>query len=83
MTGTIHHRRLDAAFRGSGALLLLMAGLAVRELLRRVVAEGPAFPGAVAYLCAAVGFLAGCVGAALLVLGAHLLDPVPVSRRWR
>jgi hypothetical protein len=38
--------------------------------------------GASVYPLALVGFIAVCAGAAMLVLGTHLFDDVPLSPRW-
>lgn len=75
-------KRISAlSLRLAGALLVAGACVAARRLV--VLAQGvdpTRVP--IAYLLALLAFGCASVGAALLVYGRHLLDPVPVADRW-
>ncbi len=68
----------NSLIRISGAVLLAIACTVARVLF---AAPDPA-PHVHAYLLALILFVAASAGSAMLVLGGHLLDPVPLSPRW-
>lgn len=66
-------------FAGVGILATAwFAGTVLRSRVGTVSPNGDP----VAYLLAAATFLCGSVGSLLAVLGNHIFDKVPVSRRW-
>jgi hypothetical protein len=67
--------------RFAGAVLLALSYVAAMALRARALG-GPITGDPLAYLLAAVSFMLGSGGAALLVLGRHLFDHVEVARRW-
>lgn len=71
----------DLILRLMGLVLLCLAVLIGRRLF--AVPDAHAKEKPLAYLLAAAGMASACGGAALTVIGRHLLDPVPLSARWR
>ncbi|WP_394663170.1 hypothetical protein [uncultured Sphingomonas sp.] len=70
-------------------LALRLMGLGLCVLAWRMIAHLIAMSGhggratLAGYGLATLGFLAGSLGSALTILGAHVFDEVPVSARWR
>jgi uncharacterized protein YjeT (DUF2065 family) len=68
----------DALLRLAGAFVLAIgvtAGL-------RLFGSPTRSPSASAYVLALIGFVAVTAGTAMLVLGTHLFDEIPLSPRW-
>ena len=80
--GERHSLQSDLGLRGLGLLSLGVSALLIRSLvhLQGQVPHTP--PGPLSFLFAALGFLCGSAGGALLTLGHHLFDEVEVSQRW-
>lgn len=73
----------DRAFRLAGLASILVAVAALGGL-SHLLGAGMRHPATIAeFLAGAVGFAAASAGAALLALGAHLLDPVAIPGRRR
>jgi hypothetical protein len=77
------HKRTDITLRAAGALSCATAYLAIHTLGHLYNGAARAEPGVVVYLLAAIAFLCSSLGAALLVLGHHVLDRIEVSARWQ
>lgn len=78
------HERTGSSLpiRAGGAALLCLAAYATHLLF---IPGSPLPPGqatALDYLLAAIAFICASTGGALVVLGAHVLDEVPLSPRW-
>lgn len=83
--GVLFHlspRAQDLALRAAGLLIGAAGALAIASLYR-ILHVGRAHETTLAELAlAASGFVGGSLGAVLLALGGHLLDPVELSTRW-
>ncbi|WP_260599292.1 hypothetical protein [Sphingomonas endolithica] len=77
------HKRTDITIRAAGALSCATAYLAIHTLGHLYDGAARAEPGVVIYLLAAIAFLCSSFGAALLLLGHHVLDRIEVSARWQ
>jgi hypothetical protein len=77
------HKRTDMTIRAAGALSCATAYLAIHTLGHLYDGAARAEPGVVVYLLAATAFLCSSFGAALLLLGHHVLDRIEVSARWQ
>lgn len=75
--------RSGLAIRAIGLALLGGAAAAGRALVAIVQADPLAARSPLAWLLAAATFCCLSLGAALLVLGAHIFDEVEVSERWQ
>lgn len=73
-------RRGDLALRLIGLVLLMVAGAALHWLYALHVP--PQSAGLLAYGLGAITYVGASSGAALVILGRHLFDEVPVSTRW-
>jgi len=74
---------LDPVLRIVGLCLLAIAGFAFHQLFHRIhtdVAHATTIGG---MLIGATGFASASLGAAMAMLGGHLLDPVRISGRWQ
>lgn len=78
-----HDRRVDIGLRAGGVLLCGLSYLAVRWLVALQLSQVHGEPGVEAFALAAVAFLCGSCGTALLTLGHHIFDEVAISQRWR
>ena len=76
-------RRGDSLLRVGGLLLLAVSFLAIGTLLRLHAGAEGFYPGLVSAALAAIGFLGGSCGSALVALGHHLWDEVEIAERWR
>lgn len=78
-----HSLQSDLSLRGLGLLSLGVSVLLIRSLVHYLQGQVPHTPpGPLSFLFAALGFLCGSAGGALLTLGHHLFDEVEVSQRW-
>jgi hypothetical protein len=77
------HKRTDMTIRAAGALSCATACLAIDALGHLYDGAARAEPGVMVYLLAAIAFLCSSFGAALLLLGHHVLDRIEVSARWQ
>lgn len=76
-----HRHSPDLPFRLAGLVLILIAAAALYGLIH-LIRAGAHHPATIAeLLVGAAGFAAASTGGALLMLGAHLLDPVATSER--
>lgn len=75
--------RVDAALRLGGLCLVGSAAYAICLLLDLVPQGHPRSATSWELILAALGFLGGSIGSALVILGAHINDHIEVSARWR
>lgn len=73
---------IDLGLRAAGAALASIAAGAA-SLLRSLTLAHPGRPALAEFAAAAILFLCGSIGAALIFTGARLLDRVEVAGRWR
>lgn len=66
--------------RAAAVLLCCLSYAAIARLV--AMRTPPQTADAVAYLLAAIGFMAASAGSAMLFLGNHLFDEIEVSARW-
>ncbi|WP_157219840.1 hypothetical protein [Flavisphingomonas formosensis] len=74
--------RIDIGLR-TGGLMLVGAAAGTALLLRVLTIAHAGRPGPLELLLAAILFLCGSVGAALLFTGAHIFDRIELASRWR
>ncbi|MDO9362617.1 MAG: hypothetical protein Q7T60_06800 [Sphingopyxis sp.] len=79
------HETLAAnlGLRSGGLVLLLLGSLAALRLHQIALTTSPRDATAFMMLLAAIAFLCGSAGSALLFVGPGLWDSVEVSERWR
>lgn len=73
----------DLGLRALGLALLALAGAAIWWLSGRMPVGARHVPAPPDYLAAAIAFIGTSGGGALVSLGAHIHDPVPIAHRWR
>ncbi len=73
----------DLGLRGAGLALVLLSIAAIHWLTILVHAGGRHEGTPLELLLALVGFVGASIGSGLLMIGAHIHDPIEVSGRWR
>lgn len=82
MFANLSPRVQDIVLRSAGIVLLITGWLCLDSMRASLLAPPRHDAGAVEFLLGAMTFLGFSTGSALLTLGRHIFDRVPISARW-